>query len=347
MSEKRNDFDSAKNMSRGARRAFKAFMVVAVAAAGLSVGVAVPASAQGNELRPLLDRLERLERDIRTLNIQVSRGGGGSAGSGAVTALPSEPALARLEVRLTALEEELRSVTGRLESESHQIAQINQRLDKLVSDIDYRLSALEKSAASGGGAKGVPAQPVMGKAPPAVPVDQAPPMAGGSGNLGTLKQTDLDATGSARGAAKPAPAGKQTAAAPGALPAGSAKDQYAYAFSLLRQAKYQEAETALKSFIAKHENHALAGNARYWLGETYYVRAQYGEAAKIFYKAYQTDKKGIKAPDALLKLGMSLSGLKKKVQACAAFGKLSADFPSLTPGLQKKLASERQRAGCS
>jgi len=272
-------------------------------------------------------------------------------------------------VRLSALDEELRSLTGKMESESHQIDQMNKRLDKLVSDIDFRLSALEKSI-SGSAARpgaGKPGQQVMGTVPPAVPVEKAPPGGNQAGMLGTLKKGDLTSRPDGRpggrpgaspqsstqssartGAAKPTSkrATPPNAVVAGVLPKGSAKDQYAYAFGLLRQAKYQEAEVALKAFIAKRKKHPLASNARYWLGESYYVRAQFSEAAKIFYKAYQSNKKGNKAPDSLLKLGMSLSGLKKQAQACAAFSKLTADYPSLQPSIRKKLATERKRARC-
>ncbi|MGA0395202.1 MAG: hypothetical protein ACO3MW_14210, partial [Rhodospirillales bacterium] len=61
--------------------------------------------AQGSELKPLLDRLERMERDIRTLNVQVSRGApaGGQSGTAASpgTVSAGGPALARFEVRLS------------------------------------------------------------------------------------------------------------------------------------------------------------------------------------------------------------------------------------------------------
>jgi tol-pal system protein YbgF len=315
--------------------------------------------SQSGDLKPLLDRLERMERDIRTLNVQISRGVALSSQSGkgasVLTGATSGPGLARLEVRLSAFEEELSAVTGKMESESHQIDQMNKRLDKLVSDIDFRLSALEKTISRSSGSTGAPRSgpPVMGTVPRAVPVERATP--GGvqqsrqAGTLGTLKQGDL--VGKSAGAAENQPAAQPKATTSAAqvtsvLPKGSAKDQYAYAFGLLREAKYQEAERALKTFIAKHAKHPLASNARYWLGEAYYVRAQYAEAAKIFYKAYQSNKKGNKAPDALLKLGMSLSGLKKQAQACAAFGKLTADYPSLQPSIKKKLAAERNRARC-
>lgn len=352
-------------LGRGLRNLFFGFAISFVAAAILAPGLAL---AQSSDLKPLLDRLERMERDIRTLNVQISRGTPPSAqsgGSSVGTASVSGAGLARLEVRLSALEEELRAVTGKMESESHQIDQMNKRLDKLVSDIDFRLSALEKNLSKTRGPQtpssnasnqtNQPGQPVVGAVPPAVPVQSAPP--GGfadrkAGTLGTLKKSDLTAKSGAQGPASapnapsqqaPAKPQKQAAAA---LPKGSAKDQYAYAFGLLRQAKYREAENALKSFIANHGKHPLASNARYWLGESYYVRAQYAEAAKIFYKAYQSNKKGNKAPDSLLKLGMALSGLKKQAQACAAFNKLTADYPSLQPSIKKKLAAERQRARC-
>jgi tol-pal system protein YbgF len=326
-----------------------------------AAAVFVPSNAwsQSGDLKPLLDRLERMERDIRTLNIQISRGVAPSGQSGKGTLGGSVQAsgsgLARLEVRLSAFEEELSAVTGKMESESHQIDQMNKRLDKLVSDIDFRLSALEKSISrsSGSSSASRSGPPVMGKVPRAVPVERAAP--GGAqpgrpvGTLGTLKQGDLAARTAGAASKQPVAQSKATGSAPqvaSVLPKGSAKDQYAYAFGLLRQAKYRDAERALKAFIAKRSKHPLASNARYWLGEAYYVRAQFAEAAKIFYKAYQSNKKGNKAPDALLKLGMSLSGLKKQTQACAAFSKLIADYPSLQPSLKKKLAAERNRAQC-
>ena len=355
------------------RRFRKSFYVLALVTGALVVSVPNFAWSQSSNLKPLLDRLERMERDIRTLNVQISRGvspsGKSSKGSSVGSVQASKPALARFEVRLSVLEEELRAVTGKMESESHQIDQMNKRLDKLVSDIDFRLSALEKSISGGAGSKrtgraqqsGQPSKqsgpPVMGTVQRAVPAERASP--GGSqqsrpsGTLGTIKQGDFAAkpvqSQPKLPRSKPLTVPKKAVPKPqvaGVLPKGSAKDQYAYAFGLLRQAKYQEAERALKAFIAKRGKHPLASNARYWLGEAHYVRAQYADAAKIFYKAYQSNKRGNKAPDALLKLGMSLSGLKKQAQACAAFNKLAADYPSLQPSVKKKLAAERKRARC-
>src|SRR5690606_38365571 len=63
----------------------------------------------------------------------------------------------RTEVRLGALEDQFRNSTGQIEQMGHAVNQMQQRLDKLVADVDYRLSELERQVRAGGGAGG--AQP--------------------------------------------------------------------------------------------------------------------------------------------------------------------------------------------
>ena len=130
------------------------------------------------------------------------------------------------------------------------------------------------------------------------------------------------------------------------LPEGTPREKYMHAFGLLRQGKYDVAATALQSFLGEHGDDALAGNARYWLGETFYVRGAFVEAAETFLEGYQTDPQGAKAADSLLKLGMALSNLDKKQEACAAFDKLRADFPNASQGLRNTLQREWQKNGC-
>jgi TolA-binding protein len=83
------------------------------------------------------------------------------------------------------------------------------------------------------------------------------------------------------------------------------------------------------------------------MGETYYVRKDYSSAARVFLEAYQKDQKGTKAPDTLLKLGMSLTNLDKKKEACATFDKLGKDFPDASANIKRTLPRERTRAGCA
>lgn len=115
--------------------------------------------------------------------------------------------------------------------------------------------------------------------------------------------------------------------------------------SLLRR-QFSDAETGFRSFVQKYGDNSLAGNAQYWLGETYYVQGDYRQAAQSFLKGYREFPKGRKAADSLLKLGLSLNRLGQKEQACAAFTQLGGQFPKAAEA-RKRAQTEAKRAGCS
>jgi tol-pal system protein YbgF len=264
----------------------------------------------------------------------VAREGGARE---SVSAQPLPPGSAGvLQNRIVALEEELRNLTGAFEGFNHQIQLLNQRLDKLTADLDFRLAALER-----GGAPRAQAVPL----PPAV--EKAPPPGSREGVLGTMTERDAPAPAGAVALARPPAAPGAAPAAPASvLPPGPAKDQYAYAFGLLRQANYDQAEVALAEFLKAHPDDPLAGNARYWLGETYYVRGNHQKAAEIFAENYKLDPKGGKAADTLLKLGMSLATLDRGQQACVTFGELRKKFPDAPQAIKTTLERERKRLSC-
>jgi len=340
----------------------------AMAVAILAFALAPPASAQTGDLRPMIDRIERLERDIRTLNLQLAgkppaAGQAGGAAGGFSQPLASggtDPAYASLSVRLTELEEQLRRLTGQIEQARH-VSDTNQtRMDKLVSDVDFRLIQLESKLNPAG------EQPAASGAQPqadgnALPtVSGAPQQAAPDGTriIGTVSQNELErgrtAAGQAAGGAAgarpqgaPPQAGAATVAQAGpALPPGTSKEQYDHIWGLLQQSRYDAAERSLTAFLEAHPTDPLADNARYWLGETHYARNDFVKAAEVFLKGYQAAPKGAKAADSLLKLGMSLNGLGKKAEACATYGRLRQDFPRLSEPLTQSLARERTRAGC-
>lgn len=133
----------------------------------------------------LMDRIDRLERDIRTLNQQIARSAAPSAspatgqtpaastsgGEPPVQFNASEGMMSRVMVRLGALESEVRAATGQSENLSFRIDQLTQRLDKLLVDLDYRLARLEAGAPGGplaqpGAQPGaMPARPGISAAP--------------------------------------------------------------------------------------------------------------------------------------------------------------------------------------
>jgi tol-pal system protein YbgF len=242
------------------------------------------------------------------------------------------------EVRISNLEDQVRDLNGRIEELNNTISQLKTQLDRAQSDNDVRFNQLQGGApAAGTGpsdqqATNVPLPP-QSKPPQGAGADpsQAPSR---SGNLGTL---------AAGGAPQPQ---QQVAAAGGGLPPGNAQDQYNYAMGLLTQANYPAAEQAMKAFVDRYPKDPLAGNAQYWLGETYYVRKDYANSATAFAQGYEKYPKGPKAADDLLKLGMSLTALNQKADACKAYARLGRDFSPPPQSIKDRLTAERQRAGC-
>lgn len=326
----------------------------------LVVWSAGAAQAQTADLQPLLDRLERLEKDIKVLNRSVYKGE--QPPSEALSAAP-EGTAARLGVRLTELEEQLRSLTGSMERVSFQVDQVNQRLDQVMADIEFRLGSLEGGKPAGGA-------PRVASVPKAASVT-AVPVEGGNqqvqiGSLGSISEKDLAAveasapkvdedqeeqTGGkvnveqAVASQESATANVQQASVSPAQPA-TPREQYNDARKLLITGDFDRAEAALKAFVAENPKDPLAANARYWLGETYYVRGDFLQAAETFLTNYQTDPKGPKAPDGLLKLGMALANLDKKQEACATWSKLLKEYPDAATNVRKVADRERKRNGC-
>lgn len=304
-------------------------------AAGIILAASAPAEAQSRDVTNLMNRIQQLEQQVRALEGRAGGGGG--------------PAAARLEVRQSQHEEDLRALTGRVEELGYQVSRLSERVDKLAADMEYRLAqgAQGAQAAPAGEAPGAsqPAMPPPGPAAAPAP-EAAPPPAPGEiyperqpRPLGTMPAGEAGA----------APSAPPPAAAPGPVPpaAGTPRQQYAQAYDLLRQGKYDQAEVAFSTFLAQHPQDPLTENARYWLGETFYARGNYARAAEVFVEGYQTSKTGPKAPDTLLKLGMSLSSMGKKKEACATFKEMSRAFPEAPAAVKEKATQEGRRAGCS
>lgn len=318
-------------------------------AVAIGSGLAGSALAQSSNVNELINRVDRLQRELTTLQQQVYRGGAPPAvtGSPAVSiGAGGETAAARMELRVTEIEGELRTLTGRTEEITFAIEGIKRRLEKLVADVDTRLPALERSRAqpaseepAANSAAPPPGQQVAAQ-PGARPAPtQPPPAAGGQQGqiLGTIPPSALETQSGAAMAAATRPV----------LPEGSPKDQYDFAISLIfKDQDYPQAERALKEFIGKNGTHALAGNANYWLGETFYGRKDYQQSAFAFAEAFQKYPKSAKAPDSLYKLGLSLAQLNKTKEACTAFGRLTENFPNADATLKSRVRHEQRRLAC-
>jgi len=250
------------------------------------------------------DRLDRLERDLNMLQRQVYRGAP-TAGA----PVPADPAnAANLEIRMERLESQMRDLTGRVEQVANGLDQLKQRVEQINSDIDVRLGQTTGTAAAG-----VPPPPRFPEPPPnatatAAPTSLMPPGTvvppPGAGPTPIFNTLTPPGAGPPR---QPSPP-PQTASAEPPPATGSAAQQFNAAVGLVKQADYPAAEAALRAFIAAHPNDPLAANAQYFLGETFYARNKYMDAASAFADGYKRYPKGAKAAEDLLMLGVAGAG---------------------------------------
>jgi tol-pal system protein YbgF len=332
-----------------------------------------PAFAQSDSAR-----LKRLENEIETLSRTVYKGEAPPASSaGASNA-------AQTELRISAIETSLRDLTGRLEEQAHQNKQIQDRLDRVLSELDRRMMDVEgkmrgaglggQAADSGLGAPvgvssngvtnlpGANGQSVtqMGGTSSHAGVTFTPPSNSTDGIIGIPPQNnDLSASGSslpqpnspsefATGNLGSVPQSRLTGAdsAPVALNNNDPLGLYESALGLLRSRNYKGAGDSFEAFIAKNPKHDLVPNAKYWLGESWYVRNDFEKSARIFAEAYQQNTKGPKAPDNLLKLALSLNGMGKKNEACLTLSQLKKEYAGSTSPILERAEQEAGRLGC-
>ena len=141
---------------------------------------------------------------------------------------------------------------------------------------------------------------------------------------------------------KPDPATKQQLANLSKNPS----DIYKHAYNMLIQENFLEAEKFFNIFIGENPKDPLASNAYYWLGETFYVQKEFQKAAISFAKGYQQFPKGNKALDQLFKLALTFINLGKNEDACASFSKLDAEFPDAPKRIKGRVKDYKVRAKC-
>jgi tol-pal system protein YbgF len=293
------------------------------AGALFAVLVAAPATAafsQNQDNSQLRSRLDQLENQIQTLSRSVYKGGPApvysydSGGGGNASAY---------EDRISQLEQQQRQLTGKIEQLSYDVQQMQERLNRSAAD-NY---AAPPPGAGNGRFSNYP-----------YPQQQASVDDGDNGIYGAQM------SGSDR---SPPPSSQRTLGTLSSRGPGSADSLYEDAFSDISGQKYDSAATKFQRFMSQYPTHPLASNAQYWLAETYYVRAEYKESAKLFAQGYQDYPQGTKAAASLLKLGMSLSRLGKKDDACLSFAQLKKEFPGgQTPEI-RAADSEMRNLGCA
>ena len=236
----------------------------------------------------------------------------------------SDSNAADLRMYLNALAESSRIIQGQTDEILRRIEQAEKDSQARAADAEFRFQAIEgkiRQEANAGSAE----PQIIGTIAPVAPI------------IGEVDVVDESAplVGEAEVAATPA---KTPLADPVAL--------YERGLGALRGGNYEDARRDFRQLVADFPQHKRAGNAQYWLGETYYVERNYKKAAEAFLVGYSQFGQNDKAPDSLLKLGMTLIAMGETKTGCDAFAELGVKFPNANEVIRQRADVERKRAAC-
>lgn len=258
--------------------------------------------------------------------------------------LAQAPDTAQMMVRMQQLEEQVRLLNGQVEGLTFQITQ----MQELVTRLQEQGSAAPAAPA----ADAVPltdipeqgVQPLPGEAEfdPTFTDGTAP-----SDDVG-LSGDPLVGTGATGGIDLATGQPIDLSFDPAAAPSGNADAdaQFAAGYQALVQGDYAFAEDQFSQFLELYPDNPQTADAANFLGDALIQRAAYSEAADVLLNAFQKAPDSPRAPDLLMRLGISLSGAGERETACRTFLEVDKRFTSLTPAFLTRLAEEKSKAQC-
>lgn len=276
---------------------------------------------------------------------------------------------AQLMVRIQQLEEQLRVLNGQVEGLTFQLTQLQEILNRLSEDSEFRFQQLEGGA---GGKTEAATQPGGATQPEALPQDPAPsgedtapptiipeqgvqPLPGeqefdpsfDDGSVGESSDP-LVGTGQSGGIDLVTGQPLNLSYDPRADASGNpdADAQFRAGYEAMLGGDYEFAEQQFGQFLELYPDNAQAPEAANWLGEALMARSAYAEAADVLVEAYQKYPDHSRAPDLLLKLGTALAEVGERETACRTFGEIDRRYTDTIPAFKARLAEEKTRAEC-
>ncbi len=297
--------------------------------------------AQQDKMNELLDKLEKIQKDIQTLEKAVYTKN---------TNLPSDnillnEALTKQLSKISELEKQIQQMTQKYEENSYQLQQLTDKLNKVSNDNQLRLQQLENNKFASDKV-GSPKEVIEEKkiSPPKISnqnvLNKEEVEETNTDEEDSLKDKSLN-TESVKLKEKPnKPQAK-------ILPKASAAERYKFAMNIMKSGDFEKAEIAFKEFVDAHAKHELAGSAQFWYGETFYIRQLYEDAAVAFLDGYQKYPNSPKAPENLLKLGVTLAELGETEQGCKMISNLKKAYPKIDASILQKSSYEKKRFNCA
>ena len=126
----------------------------------------------------------------------------------------------------------------------------------------------------------------------------------------------------------------------GVAPLGGASEQAIYdaGMAALRGGSYDKAITSFRELVTNYPTGELASNAQFWIGESYYTKGDLENAVTAYRKVLADWPASRKVPDAMVKLGFSLSDLKRTGEARTTLDEVVRKYPGTNAA---QLAADR------
>jgi len=148
---------------------------------------------------------------------------------------------------------------------------------------------------------------------------------------------------------RPAPAAEEPPAAEPApaAPADAAEEAYNAGFRLWDQRRYAEAQAALDAAATRHPNSRWTSWMRNLQGRAFLDDNKPATAARILLANYQDNPRGERAADSLYYLGVALTRLNRRAEACRVYDELALVYPNMRDFVRTRLPQARTDARCA
>ena len=287
-------------------------------------------------LKSISDQIQVITKDLKTLEKAVYQKS--DIANTTISNFKSdglnEDILTKHLLKLNEIEDQFRKLTNKFEEVNFKLDKLSTRVTKIQSDTQLRFSDLESGTVATTRNNQV-----------TLPGSSKPQDFGSSPGYQMTnlpKQQTVNSIESAQTVISEEPEKKESL-----LPDKPAIEQYEFAVGFMKIGDYETAEVALKEFINKNKDHDLAGNAQYWYGETFRIRQLYSDAATAYLDGYQNYPKSKKAPDNLLKLGITMVQLGEKEQGCKMIIGLKKEYPKASKSVLQKAQYEQKKFKCN
>ena len=312
------------------------FKIIYLTIICLFTNINVVAEEEEIYLKAISDQIQVITKDLKTLEKAVYQKSDivSSTSSSSISSDGlNEDIMTKHLLKLNEIEDQFRQLTNKFEEVNFKLDKLSTRVTKIQSDTQLRFSDLE-----GEGINTIKEKKV------ALPGSAKPQDFGAAPGYQTTnlpKEQSINSVESAQTVIAEEAEKRESL-----LPNKPAEEQYEFAVSFMKIGDYETAEFALKEFIDKNKDHDLAGSAQYWYGETFRIRQLFSDAATAYLDGYQNYPKSKKAPDNLLKLGITMVQLGEKDQGCKMISGLKKEYPKASKSVLQKAQYEQKKFKC-